>query len=478
MRRLALLCAPLAACLSAAPIDWPLAGDGPQILVIEDSAGALEALLVHPGRASLFAPPHGARLYAVSYQTSLEMLRLPLDGDRLLLAPEGVPPERARPLPAGYEARFYSPEMGWGPVPQASALDRLRLRFPECPTVTGGELIILDTRQDLRAVLPMPSGEVFLLTSAGLFQDETQNVQEVSQVYLVSSSTTVRRPDIERALQRASTATVTDPASFQLGGAHHIVLNDGAIVRLDEHGALTPVRPGLRFSIAAPLVAVAARETAGQLEAFALTRPQHPTSAPGELYYLAPGAPNWRATGFRRGAYRDDCRLWQFTSLTMEPGKARFAYRRAFVYEYDASSGTFSAEQIEGSPDDYCRTWLLSSPRFGELAILDEPGLSARGILSRRTEGRWTRLGALDGITGRGVFELGGELFVYSNQGGFRALRIFEPQGGPGWGLACPSELGSAGDTNLAVPVGDEVYYETKQSDRLAVGRARVTVHR
>lgn len=478
MRRLALLCAPLTACLSASPIDWPFAGDGPQILVIEDAAGALEAVLVHRGRASVFAPPRGAKLYAISYQASLESLRLPLEGDRLLLADADVPPEQARPLPAGYEARLYAPDTGWGAVPLISGLEGLRLRFPECPTMTVGELIVLDTHQDLRAVLPLPSGKAFLMTSAGYFQDEKRSLHEEVQVYLASSSTTVRRPDIERAIRRAGTASVTDPATFQLGGAHHIVLNDGAILRIDEDGALTPVRPGLRFPIAAPLVAVAARETAGQLEAFALTRPEQHTTVRGELYYLAPGAPNWRATGFQQGEYRDDCRLWLFTALTMESGKARFAYRRAFVYEYDANSGEFSTEQIEGSPEDYCRTWLLSSPRFGELAILDEPGLSARGVLSRRTEGRWTRLGTIDGITGRGLFELDGELFAHSNQGGFRALRIFDPQGAPGRVLACPSQLGSSGDTNLAVPVGDEVYFETKQSEYLAVGRARVMVHR
>jgi len=474
VRRLALLCAPLAGCLAATPIDWPFTGNGPQILVLEDAAGGIEATILRAGRATLFVPPGGATLYALSYERPLEELNLPLQGDRIVLAADGAPPESARPLPGRYQALRYAAESGWSAVPASSALDRLRLQYPACPTLEAESLILLDTHQDLRALLPFPSGKIFALTSAGGYEG---GEFEAAQVYEVGSSTITRRSDVERALALASSATVTNPIAFQLGGQHHLVLDDGAIVRIDDHGALTPVHPGLRFTSPAPLVGVAARETRGQLEAFALTLALDGAPAPGELYYLAPGAPNWKATGFSRGEYRSDCGLLQFTSLSIEPGRARFAYRRALAYEYDDATGRFSTEQIEASPDDYCRTWLLDSGRFGRLAILDEPGISSRGYLSRRELSGWVRLGAVDGISGRGLFELGGELFAYSNHGGFRALRIFEPQGVPATLFGCPSELGASAETNLAVPVGDQVYFETKQAEQLAIGRARVTVH-
>lgn len=474
MRRLALLCAPLVGCLAATPIDWPFTGNGPQLLVLEDAAGGIEATVVRPGRATLLVPPGGATLYALSYDRPLEELNLPLQGDRIVLAAEGTPPESARPLPGRYQALRYAAESGWSAVPASSALDRLRLRYPACPTVEAESLILLDTHQDLRALLPFPSGKLFALTSAG---EHEGGVFEVMQVYEVGSSTITRRPDVERALALASSATVTNPIAFQLRGEHHLVLDDGAIVRIDDRGALTPVHPGLRFASPSPLAGIAARETGGQLEAFALTLALNGASAPGELYYLAPGAANWKATGFSRGEYRGDCGLWQFASLSIEPGRARFAYRRAMAYEYDDATGRFGAEQIEAPPDDYCRTWLLDSPRFGRLAILDEPGISARGYVSRRGASGWVRLGAVDGISGRGLFELGGELFAYSNHGGFRALRIFEAQDGPATLYGCPSELGASAETNLAITVGDQVYFETKQAERLAIGRATVTVH-
>ncbi|MFO0726357.1 MAG: hypothetical protein U1E65_21405 [Myxococcota bacterium] len=452
------------------PAGLPLGGA--RILVVESRSGVLTARTLEQDTALLADLSLEPSLHLVAYSVPLETLGLSAPEGVLELAPPEEPPPQAEPLPPGWTA-YVLRANAWEPeAPSEGPLPKLRLRADPCPALGQEDRFTFEPNQPVHALLPLGPGEELVLTAP-----EAYWLPEAHIATYVLGSTLARRPSIERAIARTSTA-ISNPAGFRVGSEQWMVADDGALFRFNVDGSVE-AKP-LRFPRHSHLLAAAGNYDAQhRLEVFALTRfVRADDGGPlnGELFHLRPGGAQWEATHFPDGAPRLDCNgNFAFTSLELRgPGVVRFTFEGNALYTYDAVQGRFERERI-GDGLGVCAASVHLSPRYGELMVLHNTAGVGHSVLYQRAPGGWTEILADDRLTHRGFAELGGELFVVGRMGALLPLRIYPQQGGPPLVGLCPAQLAGGQDISVLDHDDTTVWYDQGLSDQTRlVGRAQL----
>lgn len=459
------------ACVPVTSIPFPPdTSAGLALLAIESPSGAWSAIAVSPGSSLLGPSLEASSIHLLRFERSADELGILLIDGKVELAPLDAAPPLARPLPPSWRA-YGLEETTWALEPSNGPISRLRLVADPCPTLGQEVRLELETEGPVRALLPFGPDQELVLTG-------TEHVPNVELNVYVAGSTLTRRRDIEAEIVRTSSA-ISSPAGFMAGDDRWVVSDDGTLLQIDLEGRVSPLHA--RFPRSSHVLAAAgAYDDQHRLEAFALTRfvrEGQGSFADGELYYLAPGASEWEATGFQGGAPRIECSgAFAFASMVLAgPGVVRFTYQSAVVHEYQAGPRRFLKERVGDSSEQYCDASIHRSDRLGEWVVVSTEGPPARSSLFHRTAQGWSRLLEDDSLTRRGFVEMGGEIYVVARGGHLAPIRAFAQQDLPPLVGSCPAQLAGGEDIAIIDAAGSTVYFDQTRSDRTRyLGRASI----
>lgn len=469
--RCALALLSLSACVPVASIPFPPdASAGLTLLAIEGPSGAWSATAVSPGSALLGPSLEASSIHLLRFDQSADELGILLIDGKVELAPLDATPPLARPLPPSWRA-FELKGTTWAEEPSTGLVSRLRLVADPCPALGQEVRLELDTTGPVRALLPFGPDQELVITG-------TEHVPNVELNAYVVGSTLTRRRDIEAEIVRTS-SVIANPAGFMAGDDRWLVSDDGTLLRIDLEGRVFALRA--RFPRSSHVLAAAgAYDDQQRLEAFALTRfvrEGQGSLADGELYYLAPGASEWEATGFQGGAPRIECSgAFAFSSLVLAgPGVVRFTYQSAVVHEYQAGPRRFLKERVGDSSEQYCEASIHRSDRLGEWVVVSTEGPPSRSSLFHHPAQGWSRLLEDDSLTRRGFVEMGGEIYVVSRGGHLAPIRAYAQRDLPPLVGSCPAQLAGGQDIAIIDAAGSTVYFDQTRSDRTRyIGRASI----